>query len=115
MIMQHLHNNVALLRGNFVAFQERIMEIQGWTAAEESAFHQIMAASDLERLPAIRLYRHCNDNLAKALHIAKDYYGLSDSQWAAYQQSKAARVAGLVKARAARRLNRSIQQTERAA
>ena len=86
-------NNVALLGGNFVAFQERIMEIQGWTAAEESAFQQIMAVSDLDRLPAIRLYRRCKDNLAKALQIAKDCYGSSDTQRAAYQQSKAARVA----------------------
>lgn len=86
------------------------MEIKEWTAAEESAFRQIMTVSDLERLPAIRLYRRCKSNLAKALQIAKDCYGMSDTQKTAYEQNKAARIAGLVKARAARRLNGSIQQ-----
>lgn len=85
-------------------------EMIGWTPTEESAFRQIVAVTDLERLPAIRLYRRCKDNLAKALQIAKDCYGMSETQRAAYEQNKAARLAGLVKAREARRLKGSIQQ-----
>lgn len=81
-----------------------------WTHEEESAFKQIMGVGSLERLPAIRLYRRCKDDLTKALQIAKDYYGLSDAQKTAYEQSRAKRLAGLARARAAKRLKGSIQQ-----
>jgi hypothetical protein len=91
------------------------LETIGWTPAEESAFGQIMAASDLGRFPAIRLYRRCKDNLAKALQIAEGCYGMSDTQRAAYHQNKVARVVGLAKAREARRLKGSIQQRNRGA
>jgi hypothetical protein len=41
-----------------------------WTEQEEQAFADIMAAGRLERLPAIRLFRRCKDNLTRALVIA---------------------------------------------
>jgi hypothetical protein len=46
--------------------------IASWTAAEESAFAQIMAAGGLLRLESIRLYRRSRGDLAKALQIAAD-------------------------------------------
>jgi hypothetical protein len=84
--------------------------MQTWTSEEESAFQQIMAVSDLERLPAIRLFRRCNDDLAKALKIAKECYRMSNERRAVYEKTKVARIAGLAKAREARRLNRPIEQ-----
>jgi hypothetical protein len=80
-----------------------------WTTTEETAFQQIAQAGQLERLPAIRLYRRFRGDLSKALHIAKTVYGMSDEQRQSYERSKAARVAGLVKARAATRLNTPIE------
>jgi hypothetical protein len=41
-----------------------------WTEQEEQTFADLMKAGRLERLPAIRLYRRCNDNLGRALAIA---------------------------------------------
>jgi hypothetical protein len=37
------------------------MTLQGWAAAEESAFAQIMQIGHLDRLPAIRLYRRSGE------------------------------------------------------
>jgi len=45
------------------------LPLEGWTAAEESAFAQIMQVGHLDRLPAIRLYRRSGE-LNKALVIA---------------------------------------------
>lgn len=45
--------------------------MDAWTAEEESAFAQLMTAGHLERMQAIRLFRRCRCNLAKALAIAK--------------------------------------------
>ena len=45
------------------------MTLQGWTAAEESAFAKVMQVGHLDRLPAIRLYRRTGE-LKRALVIA---------------------------------------------
>ena len=42
-----------------------------WTDEQESAFASIMAAGNLERLDAIRLYRRNRENLSRSLAIAK--------------------------------------------
>jgi hypothetical protein len=41
-----------------------------WTEQEERAFADLMKAGRLERLPAIRLYRRCKDDLTRALAVA---------------------------------------------
>jgi hypothetical protein len=84
--------------------------VDTWTDSEEAAFVQLMAAGKLERMAAIRLYRRCKDDLVKALQIAREIYGVSDAKTTAYETTRSARVAGLVKARAARHLNGPIQQ-----
>lgn len=43
---------------------------KSWNDFEESAFAAIMNAGLLERLPAIRLYRRCKSDLARALVLA---------------------------------------------
>ena len=48
----------------------------GWTDEEETAFAEIMAAGQIERLPAIRLYRRCRSNLNRALEYARETAGL---------------------------------------
>jgi hypothetical protein len=45
------------------------IEMENWSAAEESAFAEIMRVGHLDRLPAIRLYRRSGE-LNKALVIA---------------------------------------------
>jgi hypothetical protein len=41
-----------------------------WNQQDETAFAELMRVGRLERLPAIRLYRRCGDNLARALGVA---------------------------------------------
>jgi hypothetical protein len=88
---------------------------KGWTDEEEQVFAEIMRAGRLERLPAIRLYKRCRSNASEAVTLARECYGLSEEQLAAYERTKSARLAGLVKARQQRAQNRRIQQTELAA
>lgn len=45
---------------------------RGWTDEEERAFARIMATGQMERMSAIRLYRRCRGNLAKALKYATE-------------------------------------------
>jgi hypothetical protein len=45
--------------------------MNAWSEDEEKAFQQIITAGHLERMQAIRLFRRCRCNLAKALAIAK--------------------------------------------
>lgn len=45
---------------------------KGWSDAEEADFAQLMAAGNLERLPAIRLYRRMKCDLQKALKYARE-------------------------------------------
>jgi head-tail adaptor len=47
---------------------------KGWTDAEERAFAEIMAASRLSRLEAIRLWKRCRKDTAKAVRLAKGNY-----------------------------------------
>lgn len=42
-----------------------------WTQQEEAASAEIMAAGQLQRMPAIQLYRRCRARLALALQIAR--------------------------------------------
>jgi demethoxyubiquinone hydroxylase (CLK1/Coq7/Cat5 family) len=88
---------------------------KGWTDAEEATFADIMRIARVGRIAAIQLYRRCKSNATKAVKLARDNYGLSDAQIAAYESTKAARLAGLPRARQRRALNRQIQQTEVAA
>lgn len=48
----------------------------GWTGEEEAAFAAIMATGQLERLPAIRLYRRMRGNLNRALTLCRETAGL---------------------------------------
>jgi hypothetical protein len=84
---------------------------KGWTDEEEATFASIMRIARFGRIAAIQLFRRCRSNHTKALKLAQDNYGLSDVQVAAYESTKAARLAGLSKARQRRALNRQIQQT----
>jgi hypothetical protein len=43
----------------------------GWAVAEELAFDELMSAGNLERLPAIRLFRRCGGDLKRAVEIAR--------------------------------------------
>jgi hypothetical protein len=45
---------------------------KGWTPDEESAFEQIARAGDIQRLPAIRLWRRCRQDLSRALRLAQE-------------------------------------------
>jgi hypothetical protein len=68
---------------------------KGWTDEEEHAFAEIMGASRLNRLPAIRLYRRFKGDLRRAL---KHACGSGNPALQASRQN------ALVKARGARRL-----------
>ena len=83
---------------------------KGWTDAEEQTFAEIMRIGRMARMDAIRLYRRCRSDAAKALRLAEEHYGMSDTQAAAYEQSKAVRLAGLAVARQRRAQNRLSQQ-----
>jgi hypothetical protein len=43
----------------------------GWTQVEESAFAQVMQVGHLARMPAVRLYRRCGEDLTRALVVAE--------------------------------------------
>lgn len=86
-----------------------------WTDHEEATFASIMRIARMSRIEAIQFFRRCRSDHAKALKLAQDNYGLSDAQKAAYESTRAARLAGLSKARQNRVLNRQFQQTEHAA
>ena len=73
-----------------------------WTKSEEQGFSEIMKAGNMERLPAIRLFRRVGGDIARALQIAKR--GLSDSQIADYEKTKAARITRLAEVRKTKRL-----------
>ncbi len=68
---------------------------KGWTDEEECVFAEIMAASSLGRLAAIRLYRRFKGDLGKALKYA---CGPGNRELQTNRQ------AALVKARSVRRL-----------
>jgi hypothetical protein len=82
--------------------------VKGWTVAEETTFADIMRIARMERMPAIHIYRRCGSDPVKAIQLAQENHGLSDEQTAAYERNKAARLAGLAKARQ----DRSIQLSE---
>jgi hypothetical protein len=87
---------------------------KGWTDAEETTFAAIMriGRGRLSRIQAIQLFFRCKKNHARALKMAQDNYGLSDVQMAAYERTKAARLARLAQARQRRSLNRQFHQPE---
>lgn len=84
---------------------------KGWTDTEEATFADIMRVGRLTRIKAIHLWARCRRDPAKAVRSARENYGLSEVQEASYEQTKAARLAGLVRARLRRAQNRAIQQT----
>jgi hypothetical protein len=73
---------------------------KGWTDEEEATFAEIMRIG-LRRMAAIHLFRRCGSNHARALKLAQENYGRSEAQVAAYESNKAARLAGLARARQA--------------
>lgn len=77
---------------------------KGWTDEEESGFAEIMGASNLGRLSAIRLYRRFNGDLRRALKYACGYRN---------PELQASRQAALVKARSARRLKGAFYRENR--
>ena len=85
---------------------------KGWTDAEEATFAEIMRIGRMERIKAIQLFRRCKSDHAKAVKLARDNYGLSDLQIAAYERSELARFAGLVKARQKLTQDRPIELLE---
>ena len=84
---------------------------KGWTDGEETTFADIMRIARMGRIAAIQLFRRCKSNHAKAVKLAAENYGLSDAQIAGMERSKAARLAGLVKARESRH-DRAIRLSE---
>ncbi len=87
---------------------------KGWTDEEETTFADIMRIARMGRMAAIQLFRRCKSHHAKAVKLARDNYGLSDAQVAGMERSKAARLAGLVKARQRIAQDRSIRLSEAA-
>jgi len=85
---------------------------KGWTDAEEATFSEIMRIGRMERIKAIQLFRRCKSDHAKAVKLARDNYGLSDLQIAAYERSEVARSAGLVKTRQKLTQDRPIELLE---
>ena len=85
---------------------------KGWTDAEEATFADIMRITGMGRIGAIQLFRRCKPTHAKPLKLAQDNYALSDAQVASYESTKAARLAGLAKARQRVAQNRAIQLLE---
>lgn len=85
---------------------------KGWTDAEEETFADIMRIGRMGRIASIRFFRCCKSDHAKALKLVQNNYGMSEEQVAAYERSKAARVAGLVKARQRVTQDRRIQLLE---
>jgi hypothetical protein len=70
---------------------------KGWTDQEEATFASIMRIARMSRIAAIQFFRRCRSDHAKALKLAQGNYGLSDAQKAAYESTRAARLAGLSK------------------
>ncbi len=66
---------------------------KSWTPEEEAAFAKIMMTGDLERLPAIRLWKRCNKDLGKALPLAEQTYAPAPAQ-IDRNRTNAARFAG---------------------
>ena len=85
---------------------------KGWTDAEETTFAEIMRTGNLTRIKAIQLFKRCKSNPARALELARENYGRSEARTASYERSKAARLAGLVKATAARSQNATSIRAE---
>jgi hypothetical protein len=85
---------------------------KGWTDLEETVFAEIMEIGRMERIPAIHLYRRCGSNPEKALRCAREWYGLTEAQETAYEQTKAKRLAALAKARIGRRKEYPISTSE---
>jgi len=83
---------------------------KGWTDAEETLFREIMRIGRMERIPAIHLYRRCRSNPDKALRCAREWYRLTEAQEAAYEQTKAKRLAALSKANQNRARNSLFQR-----
>jgi hypothetical protein len=73
-----------------------------WTDEEEKLFGELQQIGSLTRIQAIQLYKRSKSNPDKARKIAQDNYAMTDEERAGYARSKDARLAGLVKARAAR-------------
>jgi hypothetical protein len=66
---------------------------KGWTDEEEKAFAEIQAASRLNRIRALHLWKRCRKNLAKALDLARqDYPPLTAAQHARDKKAKAAAI-----------------------
>jgi hypothetical protein len=84
----------------------------GWTDAEEATFADIMRIARVGRIGAIQLFRRCRSNGATAVRLARDNYGLTDAQVASFESTKAARLAGLAKARQRAAQNRRFQLSE---
>jgi hypothetical protein len=87
---------------------------KGWTDAEEATFAQIMRVGRMDRIKAIQLFRRCKSEHAKAVKLARKQLR-SDGQVAAYENTKATRLAGLARANARRAQDRRIQRAEVAA
>lgn len=85
---------------------------KGWTDAEEVTFAEIMRIGRIGRVAAIQLFRRCGSNHAKAVKFAQDNYGMTAEQVAGMERSKAARLAGLVKARQRVAQNRAFELSE---
>jgi len=88
---------------------------KGWTDPEEETFEEIMQIARMERIAAIQLFRRCRSDHAKAVRLAQANYGRTEAQIAGLERSKAARLAGLLKANASRAQDRPITRAELAA
>ena len=71
---------------------------KGWTDAEENTFAEIMRVGQLERIPAIHLYKRCRCNSEKAVIFAREFYSPTEAQVNAYEQTRTKRLAALSKA-----------------
>ena len=85
---------------------------KGWTDEEEATFADIMRIGRVERIGAIQLFRRCKSDHAKAIKLAQVNYGRTEEQLAGMERSKAARLAGLAKARQRRPQDGSIRLLE---
>jgi hypothetical protein len=85
---------------------------KGWTAAEEETFADIMRRGRLARIAAIQLYRRCKSDRTKSLKLTQGKYAMSDAEVAGMERSKAARLAGLAKARQGVAQNRAFELLE---
>lgn len=85
---------------------------KGWTDEEEATFADIMRIGHMERIKAIQLFRRCKSDHAKAVGLAQANYGRTEEQLAGMERSKAARLAGLAKARQVAPQNRGVELPE---